>query len=248
MATAFRPVAVIPVYNHGEAVGAVVANVRSHGLRCILVDDGSSADCAAVLDALAQAPDVTLVRLALNQGKGGAMMAGLRAAAAAGHSHALQIDADGQHDARDIPRFLASADAQPDAVICGTPVYDESVPKARLIGRYATHIWVWINSLSLEIRDSMCGFRVYPLAPVVRLIDEARLGRRMDFDPEVLVRLHWRGMKIVSLPTRVTYPQDGLSHFRLGLDNWLITKMHARLAVGMLLRSPMLLWRKVSSR
>jgi glycosyltransferase involved in cell wall biosynthesis len=248
MATAFRPVAVIPVYNHGEAVGAVAANVRAHGLRCILVDDGSSADCAAVLDALAQAADVTLVRLALNQGKGGAMMAGLRAAADAGYSHALQIDADGQHDARDIPRFLASAAAEPDAVICGTPVYDESVPKVRLIARYATHIWVWINSLSLEIRDSMCGFRVYPLAPVVRLIDEARLGRRMDFDPEVLVRLHWRGMKIVSLPTRVTYPQDGLSHFRLGLDNWLITKMHARLAVGMLLRSPMLLWRKVSSR
>jgi glycosyltransferase involved in cell wall biosynthesis len=248
MATAFRPVAVIPVYNHGEAVGAVAANVRAHGLRCILVDDGSSADCAAVLDALAQAADVTLVRLALNQGKGGAMMAGLRAAADAGYSHALQIDADGQHDARDIPRFLASAAAEPDAVICGTPVYDESVPKVRLIARYATHIWVWINSLSLEIRDSMCGFRVYPLAPVVRLIDEARLGRRMDFDPEVLVRLHWRGMKIVSLPTRVTYPQDGLSHFRLGLDNWLITKMHARLAVGMLLRSPKLLWRKVSSR
>jgi glycosyltransferase involved in cell wall biosynthesis len=248
MATAFRPVAVIPVYNHGEAVGAVAANVRAHGLRCILVDDGSSAGCAAVLDALAQAADVTLVRLALNQGKGGAMMAGLRAAADAGYSHALQIDADGQHDARDIPRFLASAAAEPDAVICGTPVYDESVPKVRLIARYATHIWVWINSLSLEIRDSMCGFRVYPLPPVVRLIDEARLGRRMDFDPEVLVRLHWRGMKIVSLPTRVTYPQDGLSHFRLGLDNWLITKMHARLAVGMLLRSPKLLWRKVSSR
>ena len=126
MDQAFLPVAVIPVYNHGEAVGAVAANVRSHGLRCILVDDGSSAECAAVLDALAQAPDVTLVRLAVNQGKGGAMMAGLRAAAAAGHSHALQIDADGQHDAGDIPRFLAHAAAQPQAVICGTPVYDES--------------------------------------------------------------------------------------------------------------------------
>jgi len=248
MTAAFRPVAVIPVYNHGEAVGAVAANVRLHGLPCILVDDGSSADCAAVLDALAQAPGVTLVRLAQNQGKGGAMMAGLRAAAAAGYSHALQIDADGQHDAGDIPRFLSSAAAEPEAVICGTPVYDESVPKARLIGRYATHIWVWINSLSLDIRDSMCGFRVYPLAPVVRLIDEARLGRRMDFDPEVLVRLHWRGLKIVNVPTRVTYPQDGLSHFRLGLDNWLITKMHARLALGMLLRSPRLLWRKVASR
>jgi glycosyltransferase involved in cell wall biosynthesis len=248
MAAGFRPVAVIPVYDHGEAVGGVAANVRLHGLHCILVDDGSSAGCAAVLDALAQAPDVTLVRLARNQGKGGAMMAGLRAAAAAGHTHALQIDADGQHDARDIPAFLARAAAEPAAVICGVPVYDETVPMGRLVGRYATHIWVWINSLSLEIRDSMCGFRVYPLAPVVKLFDEARLGRRMDFDPEVLVRLHWRGLRIVSLPTRVTYPQDGLSHFRLGLDNWLITRMHARLAFGMLVRSPLLLWRKVSSR
>jgi glycosyltransferase involved in cell wall biosynthesis len=239
---------VIPVYNHGEAVGAVAANVRASGLHCILVDDGSSADCAAVLDVLARAPDVALVRLARNQGKGGAMMAGLRAAAAGGYSHALQIDADGQHDAADIPRFLARAAAEPAAVICGTPVYDESVPMGRLVGRYATHVWVWINSLSLEIRDSMCGFRVYPLAPVIQLFDEARLGRRMDFDPEVLVRLHWRGLRIVSIPTRVTYPQDGLSHFRLGLDNWLIAKMHTRLAVGMLLRSPFLLWRRVVQR
>ena len=248
MSASFRPVAVIPVYNHGDAVGAVAANVRAGGLHCILVDDGSSAACADVLDTLAQAPDVTLVRLARNQGKGGAMIAGLRAAAAAGWSHALQIDADGQHDARDIPAFLARAAASPDAVICGVPVYDESVPLGRLVGRYATHIWVWINSLSLAIRDSMCGFRVYPLATVVQLFADVDLGRRMDFDPEVLVRLHWRGVEIVNVPTRVTYPQDGLSHFRLGLDNWLISKMHARLFFGMLARSPMLLWRKVGRR
>jgi glycosyltransferase involved in cell wall biosynthesis len=241
----FRPVAVIPVYDHGDAVGAVVAHVRANGLHCVLVDDGSSAGCAAVLDALAWEDDVTLVRLPVNQGKGGAMMAGLRAAAGAGFSHALQIDADGQHDAGDIPAFLERARAAPEAVICGVPVYDESVPTGRLVGRYATHVWVWINSLSFAIRDSMCGFRVYPLAPVVRLLDDARLGRRMDFDPEVLVRLHWRGLRIVSVPTRVTYPQDGLSHFRLGLDNWLISKMHARLFLGMLMRAPMLVWRRV---
>jgi len=245
-AATFRPVAVVPVYNHGDAVGAVAANLRANGLNVILVDDGSSAGCAAVLDALARAPDVTLVRLARNQGKGGAMIAGLRAAAAAGYSHALQIDADGQHDARDIPAFLQRAAAAPAAVICGVPVYDESVPVGRLVGRYATHVWVWINSLSFAIRDSMCGFRVYPLAPVVTLFDGAALGRRMDFDPEVLVRLHWRGLRIVNLPTRVTYPQDGLSHFRLGLDNWLISKMHARLFFGMLARSPMLVWRKLA--
>ena len=247
-AALFNPVAVIPVYNHGEAIGGVVARVRAHGLRCVLVDDGSDAACATVLDDLARASGITLVRLPRNQGKGGAMMAGLRAAAAAGYSHALQIDADGQHDTGDIPAFLARAAASPAAVVCGMPVYDDSIPKVRFYGRYASHLWVWITTLSFSIRDSMCGFRVYPLAPVVRLIDEARLGRRMDFDPEVLVRLHWRGLRIVSIPTRVTYPQDGLSHFRLGLDNWLITKMHTRLAFGMLLRSPLLLWRRLVAR
>src|SRR6185295_7595695 len=112
----------------------------------------------------------------------------------------LQIDADGQHDAPDIPKFLARARAKPGAVICGVPVYDESVPLGRLVGRYATHVWVWINTLSLAIRDSMCGFRVYPLAPVVALFDAVALGRRMDFDTEVLVRLHWRHVPIVNVP------------------------------------------------
>ncbi len=156
-------------------------------------------------------------------------------------------DDDGQHDVADIPKFLAASTRQPQAVVCGEPVYDASVPKGRLYGRYATHIWVWINTLSLDIRDSMCGFRVYPLAPVVQLIDQVSLGRRMDFDPELLVRLHWRGIPLVSLPTRVSYPLDGISHFKLLWDNVLISHMHARLLVGMLLRLPLLLWRKVVS-
>ena len=247
-AEAFNPVAVIPVYNHGEAIGGVVERVRAHGLRCVLVDDGSDAACATVLDDLARAPGVTLVRLPRNQGKGGAMMAGLRAAAAAGYSHALQIDADGQHDTGDIPAFLARAAASPAAVVCGMPVYDDSIPKVRFYGRYASHLWVWITTLSFSIRDSMCGFRVYPLASVVALIDDTRLGRRMDFDPEVLVRLHWRGVEMINLPTRVTYPRDGVSHFRYGFDNVLIVAMYVRLVFGMLARSPLLLWRRLVAR
>ena len=246
-AAEFRPVAVIPVYNHGEAIGGVVARVRQSGLRCVLVDDGSHAACATVLDALARSPDVTLVRLPHNQGKGGAMMAGLRAAAAAGWTHALQIDADGQHDAGDIPVFLARAARSPAAVICGRPVYDDSVPAIRFYGRYASHTWVWICSLSFAIRDSMCGFRVYPLSSIVPLLDSERLGRRMDFDPEVLVRLHWRGVEMVNVPTRVTYPRGGVSHFRYGFDNLLITGMHATLFFGMLRRLPALLARKRSA-
>ena len=238
--------AVIPVYNHGAAVGAVVRAIRSHGLPVVLVDDGSDAACAAVLDALV-APDIHLHRLAVNQGKGGAVMAGLRAAQALGWTHALQIDADGQHDAADIPRFVAAAAAQPDHFICGCPIYDESVPKARLYGRYATHIWVWINTLSTAIRDSMCGFRVYPLNVVVPLINGVHIGRRMDFDTEVAVRLYWRGVGVVNQPTRVHYPADGVSHFKALLDNALISWMHTRLFFGMLLRLPMLLWRKVAA-
>ena len=158
----------------------------------------------------------------------------------------LQIDADGQHDPADIPRFLARARAHPDDVVCGVPRYDASVPKGRLYGRYLTHVWVWINTLSFAIRDSMCGFRVYPLPPVLRLMDEETIGLRMDFDVEVLVRLFWRGIVVHNLPTRVTYPLDGVSHFDVWRDNVRISRMHARLFFGMLRRLPRLLVRRAA--
>lgn len=244
----FEPVVVIPVYNHPATVGAVVAGVRGHGLPCILVDDGSGPECAAVLRSLAAqgADSVNLVRLDHNQGKGAAMLAGFAAAARAGFTHVLQIDADGQHATSDIPQFVRLAREHPEAVICGCPVYDASVPRGRLYGRYATHVWVWINTLSLDIRDSMCGFRVYPLARLMPLLARTAIGRRMDFDSDIIVRLHWLGVPVVNLPTRVTYPQDGVSHFRLWRDNVRISLMHARLFAGMLLRAPRLLWRKVA--
>jgi glycosyltransferase involved in cell wall biosynthesis len=245
-AVLFRPIVVIPVYNHGASALRVVAAVRAHGLPCIVVDDGSRADCAALLDGAAVQQGVHLVRLARNLGKGGAVMAGFRAAQAQGFTHALQIDADGQHDTADIPAFVALGRAHPQAVICGTPVYDRSVPKGRLYGRYVTHVWVWIHTLSFAIRDSMCGFRLYPLQAVGPLLDGARIGQRMDFDTEVLVRLYWRGVPVVNRPTRVTYPADGVSHFRVWRDNLLISRMHARLFLGMLLRLPRLLARKVA--
>jgi len=240
------PCAVIPVFNHEHAVGGVVAGVRAAGLPCLLVDDGSSPACARVLDALAAAdPRVSVVRLPRNLGKGGAVAAGLREAAARGHSHALQIDADGQHETADIPRFLEASRVAPDAVICGRPVFDASIPRVRYLARYLTHVLVWLNTLSLDIRDSMCGFRVYPVAALVALLDAETPGSRMDFDIEVLVRLHWRGVPMTWLDTRVGYPRDGVSHFRLGLDNLLISRMHALLFFGMLRRLPQILGRRL---
>lgn len=239
-----KPCAVIPVYNHEHALPQVLAALQDAGLPCVLVDDASSAACAAVMDALATQPDVHLLRLPLNQGKGGAVMAGLREAARLGYSHALQVDADGQHDLAAVAAFLELSRREPQALVCGYPQYDASVPKGRLYARYLTHVWVWINSLSLQIRDSMCGFRVYPLPATLALIDSVSLGRRMDFDPEILVRLAWRNQPMRWLPTRVHYPLDGLSHFRLWHDNALISKMHAKLFFGMLLRAPLILARR----
>ncbi len=243
----FAPCFIVPVYNHGATAGATVAALARLGPPIYLVDDGSDAITATVLDRLvANIPQVCLVRRMANGGKGAAVMSGIRAAFADGLTHALQVDADGQHALADIPAFLAAARAEPQALICGVPKYDASVPKGRLYGRYATHIWVWVETLSFGIQDSMCGFRVYPLAPAHRLIDEVHLGTRMDFDIEVLVRLFWRGVRIVNRPTRVTYPEGGISHFRPWRDNLRISWLHTRLVFGMFLRLPVLLARRLA--
>ncbi|SMG16929.1 glycosyltransferase family 2 protein [Paraburkholderia susongensis] len=246
----FAPCIVIPIYNHKDAIGSTLAHLAVHGLPIFVVDDGSDEATQQVLAALARqyADQLTLLRLPENGGKGAAVMAGLRAARTAGYTHALQIDADGQHDAADVPRFIDAARAEPGAVILGRPVYDDSVPKARLYGRYLTHVWVWIETLSLTIRDSMCGFRLYPLALACELIDSVPLPTRMDFDIEILVRLHWRRAVFRSIPTRVTYAADGVSHFDVLWDNVRISRSHTRLVFGMLWRLPVLLAHKVMPR
>ncbi|RKP50711.1 glycosyltransferase family 2 protein [Trinickia fusca] len=245
-----RAAIVIPIYNHKDEIGATLARLAPYGLPMFVVDDGSDAATQAVLAELARShgAQVVLQRLPVNGGKGAAVMAGLRAAFAAGYTHALQIDADGQHDAADVPRFLDAAQAMPDAVVLGRPVYDESVPKARLYGRYLTHVWVWIETLSFQIPDAMCGFRLYPLEAACKLIDDVALPTRMDFDIEILVRLAWRRLRFHTIPTHVTYAQGGLSHFDVVRDNVRISKSHTRLVAGMLLRLPLLLGYKVLPR
>lgn len=241
----FKPCAVVPVYNHGGPLPQVVVALQALQLPCVLVDDASEESTAAVVSELARQEQVFMLRHAHNQGKGGAVMSGLREARRLGFTHALQVDADGQHDLQQVEFFLQQARQCPQALICGYPEYDASVPRGRLYARYITHVWTWIHTLSLSIRDSMCGFRVYPLQPVVQLLDEVRLSRRMDFDIEILVRLYWRSVAMQWHPVKVVYPADGLSNFRPWQDNWLISKMHTRLFFGMLWRLPRLLWRKV---
>jgi predicted LPLAT superfamily acyltransferase len=244
-----KPCLLIPVYNHEEALTALVEELRPYGLFCVLVDDGSSPESAAVLDALArrEAGWMRLFRHPENRGKGAAVVTGVREALALGYTHALQLDADGQHDPKAIPRFLEASAREPDALVCGAPRFDASAPRARRWGRVLTIVWIWINTLSLQIQDGLCGFRVYPLAPTLALFGRVRVGQRMDFDPEVAVRLHWAGLEAISLPVEVRYPLEGKSHFRMAADNGLISWAHTRLFFGMLIRLPWLLARKLRS-
>lgn len=245
----FKPCTVIPVYNHEQAVGAVVQGVLRQKLPCILVDDGSDRPCAEVLDRLAAAApkEIILLRHPVNCGKGSAVLTGVRYAARAGCTHALQIDADGQHRIADIARFLEQAAVHPQALIAGCPVYDETAPALRLWARSLTHFWVTINTLSRQIKDSMCGFRVYPLQALMELDRRHKIGARMSFDIEVAVRLYWAGVEIINLPTPVSYPKNSASHFRAWSDTLLISQTHATLFFGMLLRLPVLLARKWSA-
>jgi glycosyltransferase involved in cell wall biosynthesis len=243
--SSFNPCAIVPVFDHEHAVARVVAAVRAAGLPCLLVDDGSGPGCARELDRLAATLSQTSVlRLPVNGGKGTAMLAGFAQARQRGYSHGLQIDADGQHALGDISTFIEEARRHPRALICGRPVFDRSMPALRHYGRYLTHGLVWLNTLSRSIPDSMCGFRVYPLAPVMALVAEEYIGRRMDFDVEIIVRMYWRRVPMRWLPTRVTYPSDGVSHCRLVRDNARMIALQLRLFGGMLRRLPRLLERR----
>ncbi len=223
---------------------ATIARLQAYGLPIILVDDGSDQETAARLDALAAADQrIRLLRLPFNQGKGVAVWAGLEAAAQAGCSHALQIDADGQHDPTDIARLLDMASANPTALISGRPQFGADMPAARRYGRYVTHFWVWVETLSLELADSMCGFRVYPVAATLRQMRRCTPRRRMDFDTDIMVRLYWAGIPVKFVDTQVIYPPNGVSHFAPLRDNLQISWMHTCLVLGMLWRSPWLLLR-----
>jgi len=240
---------VIPYYNHPRAIEGVVSALKPLNLQCLIVDDGSEESSRPVLaDIESRESWVKVLRLPENGGKGAAVMAGCDAALASDFTHALQIDADGQHEIADAVRVLEVSRSNPAAMVSGEAIYDSTAPRSRLYGRYLTHVWVWINTLSLDIRDSMCGLRVYPLAATCGIWRKSRIGHRMDFDIEIMVRLHWEGVRIIAMPTRVTYPSDGVSHFKMLADNVFISWMHTRLFFGMLWRLPTLLSRRLLDR
>jgi glycosyltransferase involved in cell wall biosynthesis len=237
-----NPCLLIPVYDHGATLGDVVAGLAFLDLPCLVVDDGSHEATSAALERLrATCPWVRLERHPRNLGRGAALRTGYRWAARLGYTHAVQLDADGQHDPRDVPAFLEVARRRPDALVLGVPTFDDSAPRSRRYGRWISRFWVWLETLSFAIRDPLCGLRGVPLAATLRLLDRVPCGDRMDFDTELAVRLVWDGLPVVNVPVRVRYFPDGISHFHLLADNLRLSWLHARLFCGMWLRLPRLI-------
>lgn len=232
----FMPCVLIPTYDNPRTVAGVVRVALGHVDRVVLVDDGSGPAARAVLDDLQLEPRVTVVRRERNGGKGAAMKIGLRVAVILGCTHAMQVDADGQHDLDRIPAFLEAARQNPDALILGYPLFDDTAPSARVLGRRIAQWWVNFELGAPVITDPMIGFRVYPL---LRTVAVRPLGDRMQADIELAVRMAWMGTLVVNLPVGVRYltPEEGgVSHFRMLRDNAAISWMHTRLVTRSLIR------------
>jgi glycosyltransferase involved in cell wall biosynthesis len=239
----------IPSYNPGMKVDETVHHAREHWNPVWVVVDGSTDGSAARLLAMAERdPGLHVLVLPQNRGKGAAVLAGLDAAAARGFTHVLTMDSDGQHPAHLIAAFMAASQAEPDAMVLGVPKFDASAPQLRVQGRRLSNGWANLETLWAGIGDSLYGFRVYPIAPLAALMQRQTWMRRFDFDPEAAVRLCWRGVRPINLEAPVRYfraDEGGVSHFRYGRDNLLLSWMHARLFSGFLLRLPVLIARRL---
>jgi glycosyltransferase involved in cell wall biosynthesis len=239
----------IPSYNPGAKVYEAVRGARQYWNPVWVVVDGSTDGSAAGLQAMAaEDAGLRVIVLPRNQGKGAAVLQGLEHAATAGFTHVLTMDSDGQHPPERIPAFMAESARQPAAMILGVPVFDASAPGLRVKGRRVSNWWANLETLWTGIGDSLFGFRVYPVQALRCVMRGQSWMRRFDFDPEAVVRLCWQGVRPVNLPAPVRYfrvDEGGVSHFRYGRDNALLTWMHVRLCAGFVLRLPLLLWRRV---
>ena len=242
----------IPSYNTGGKVLQTVWDARQIWQPVWVVVDGSTDGTAEALQALAREDAaIRVLVLPRNRGKGAAILHGLRAAEAEGYTHAMTMDADGQHPTDKIREFMAASQANPDALILGQPLFDASAPRVRVHGRKLSNWCTGLETLGAGIGDSLFGFRVYPVTPLREIMERQPWMRGFDFDAEAAVRLYWRGARPIRLPAPVRYfrpDEGGVSHFNYLRDNALLTWMHLRLILESLLRLPLLLHRRLAGR
>ncbi len=241
-----RPLILIPSYNTGPILIETVSSALSLDTAVWVIFDGSTDGSPELIRNLEGRENFRIIHLPVNAGKGSAVFHALKEAIQAGFTHVLTMDADGQHPAAKVPEFFAQSAAHPEAAVFGRPVFDASAPALRVNGRKVSNFWANLETLGWGVDDSLFGMRLYPAKDLLAVLESTPFARRFDFDPEVAVRLAWRGVPIINLPTPVRYPskeEGGISQFRYLRDNTLLTWMHIRLFFGFLGRLPMLVTR-----
>lgn len=238
----------IPSYNTGPVLCNTVREARKYWSPVWVVIDGSTDGSEIELLRMANHDSgLHVILLERNQGKGAAVLQGLREATKAGFTHVLTMDSDGQHPPEKIPEFMAASLADSNALILGVPVFDASAPLLRVRGRKVSNWWANLETLWQGVGDSLYGFRVYPAHLLMEVMEKSHWMRHFDFDPEAAVRLCWSGARPVNILAPVKYlrkDEGGISHFNYLRDNLLLTGMHIRLFSGFIVRLPLLILRK----
>lgn len=226
----FKPLVVIPTYNHYKELSSMINKLNGYGIDILVIDDGSDVCVNKILTNITNDNSCNLITLKKNKGKGGAVKAGFRYAYNKGYSHCVQIDADGQHDLNDLPVVLSLAKNNPDKLILGNPVFDlKTTPKCRLLGRKLSNFWIAVETMSQDAKDGLCGYRCYPLKETIELITNVNIGNRMDFDPEILIRLRWQGVQVTNFDTKVNYVDKEPSNFNMVRDNFRLSFLFMKL-------------------
>jgi glycosyltransferase involved in cell wall biosynthesis len=240
----------IPSYNPGAKGIETVRAAREQWSPVWVVVDGSTDGTTDTLNAMAAYdPQLRVIVRTQNGGKGAAIFDGLLEASRLGFTHALTMDSDGQHPAQCIVAFMEASVAHPLAMILGVPIFDTDAPAERVRGRRIANWATNVETLWGGIQDSLFGFRVYPVGPLLAVMRETRWMRRFDFDAEAVLRLFWRGVKPINLTAPVKYfrpSEGGVSHFNYWRDNVLLTSMYFRLFVSFLIQLPRLIARRRS--
>jgi glycosyltransferase involved in cell wall biosynthesis len=230
---------ILPSYNTGPRLAGVIAAVLRHWQPVLVVLDGSTDGSGQPLLELAQGePGLSVIVLPQNSGKGAAVLAGLAAAKDRGFTHALVMDADGQHPSESIPEFMEASRQHPAAMILGRPVFGPDAPFERLYGRKISVGLVRLETLGASIADPLCGFRIYPVQALLEELGPRRSGRRYDFDTDAAVRLFWAGVQPINLRVSVRYftaAEGGISHYHYLRDNITLGLLHSRLILELLI-------------
>lgn len=228
-----KPLIIIPSYNTGRELLSRTVREALEASKVpihVVIDGSNDGSEIPIMEMAKHNERLRLTVKRTNEGKGAAIRSGLMLSEQEGFTHALTMDADGQHSPKRISEFLEASKEQPDCMILGQPVFDDSVPLERLYGRKISVGLVALETLSTAVGDPLYGFRVYPIAQLLEVMRPNSRSNRYDFDPEVAVRLHWMGVKAIKKEAEVNYlpkEQGGVSHFHYLRDNLRFMALHA---------------------